>query len=95
MVVKDKIGRKRYIILYETPNFNSFLRHINVKSNMNVKIVYREDKFLILRINHKLKEKLLNLAKEYNIITIKTTGTIKKAKKLIKNYERIKNKLFL
>ncbi len=90
MVVKQKIGRKRYIILYETPGFNGFLRHVNTKSDINAKVVYRDTKFIILRVPHRFRDKLLFLAKEHNILTLKTTGTIKKAKNLIKNYENLK-----
>lgn len=87
MVVKDKIGRKRYVIVYNVENLPEILKHIHLKFHIDLKFILKLGHYSVIKIPHKDKEKFLELIHEFNIITIKTTGTIRKAKEIIKNRE--------
>ncbi|MDP8012164.1 MAG: hypothetical protein ACP5F1_04430 [Thermoplasmata archaeon] len=87
MVVKDKIGRKRYVIVYNTDNLSDILKHIHLKFHMNLRFILKLGHYSIIKIPHYEKNKFLELLMEFNVPTMKTTGTLKKAKEIIKNKE--------
>jgi len=92
MVVKEKRGRKRYILFKHSNkgpkiNLEDFFRKKigNLKSKIKCKLIESNKKNGIVRIDHKLLEEsrdiMNNKSEELNIITIKTSGTIKGLKK--------------
>jgi len=87
MVVKNKIGRKRYVIVYNTENLSEVLRHLHIKFRMDLKFMFKLGHYSVIRIPHFEKERFVELLNDFNIPTLKTTGTIKKAKEIIKNKE--------
>ncbi|NPA75016.1 MAG: hypothetical protein GXO25_02905 [Euryarchaeota archaeon] len=83
MVVKSKIGRRRYIVIEDTPRLPAALRKIK-SIDMWSRIVYRDGTFAILRCKHWHKEQIIQTLNNAGIKTYRTTGTIKKAKRIIK-----------
>lgn len=92
MVVKEKRGRKRYILFEHSnkgpkSNLDNFFRNKigNLESKIKCKLIEANKENGIVRIDHKLLEKsrdiMNNESEDLNIITIKTSGTIKGLKK--------------
>ena len=88
MVVKDKKGRKRYLLFKHPKNIPqkeiySFLKNIfsELKGKIKWKIMRFEEDYGILLIDHKLiitvREILNQRGMEKGINTIKTSGTLK------------------
>ena len=88
MVVKEKKGRKRYILFKHSNKgpksnlINFFRTKIGpLESKIKWKIIEANNENGIIRIDHKLLEKsrdiMNNESEELNIITIKTSGTIR------------------
>ncbi len=90
MVVKEKVGRKRYIIILNSPIIMDLIKKLRKKVGIDVKFIKTIGNFSIIRVRHTEKDKLIENLRKENIITIKTTGTIKKAKKIIRNYSGMK-----
>lgn len=86
MVVKDKIGRNRYILfIAEGGKINSIVSALN-KSKTKLRLILYNGKYGIVKCKYTDKEeaiKFLNSIKinETFIKTLKTSGTIKKLKK--------------
>lgn len=87
MVVKDQIGRKRYILCSTSglPKRELF-RFLN-ENNIKTKVVFHTNTHCILKCRHTSKDELLRLLetqplKDKGIKSIKTSGTIRK----LKNY---------
>lgn len=78
MVVKEKIGRKRYIL---------FISSAKIKAR--VKIVYRQGNFGIARCNHREVDKVRKILENEGAETIKTSGTIKKLKEHINMFLQV------
>jgi len=87
MVVKDKIGRRRYVIVYSTENLSEILKHLHLKFHVDLKFMFKLGHYAVIRIPHEDKDRFLELLNDFNVPTLKTTGTIKKAKEIIKNKE--------
>ena len=83
MVVKDKIGRRRYIIVSGEKKIHPLMKDIK-KIDKRSKIVFENDKFTVIFCRHWYKDRIIDFLKSQNIETYYTTGTIKKAKKIIK-----------
>ncbi len=83
MVVKDKVGRRRYIIARNMPYLRRLIEEIR-KIDDKAKIVYFDDRFAIIRCRHWHKEAIIQFLNKQGIKTYKTTGTIKKAKRIIR-----------
>ncbi len=83
MVVKDRVGRRRYIILENSPRVDGLLRRIREVDD-RAKIVYRDSNFILLRCRHWYKDKVLKILWDNGIKTYRTTGTIRKAKRIMK-----------
>lgn len=79
MVVKDKVGRRRYIIVEKKENLEEIIKEFKGR------IVYENEKFAVIFCKHYLKDFALKTLHENSVNTFKTTGTIKKAKKIISN----------
>ena len=88
MVVKDKRGRKRYILFKHPRNISqkeiySFLKNLfsELKGKIKWKIIQFEENYGILLIDHKLiksiREILDQRGMEKGISTTKTSGTLK------------------
>ena len=88
MVVKEKRGRKRYILFKHSNKglksnlINFFIKKIgNLESKIKCKLIKADNEIGIVRVDHKLldisKEIMNNESEELKIITIKTSGTIK------------------
>ncbi len=82
MVVKDKIGRRRYIILEKSDNIGNVMGQIK-KMDPSAKIILKDERFILLRCKHWHKEEIIRILNENGIKTYRTTGTIKKAKKIM------------
>ena len=92
MVVKEKRGRKRYILFKHSNKgpksnlINFFRKKIgNLESKIKCKLIEADIENGIVRVDHKLLDKsreiMNNESEELKIITIKTSGTIKGLKK--------------
>ena len=92
MVVKEKKGRKRYILFKHSNkgpkiNLNNFFRKKigNLESKIKCKLIEADTENGIVRVDHKLLKKSIdimnNKSEILNIVTIKTSGTIKGLKK--------------
>lgn len=88
MVVKEKRGRKRYILFKHSNKgpksnlINFFRKKIgNLESKIKCKLIEADIENGIVRVDHKLLDKsreiMNNESEELKIITIKTSGTIK------------------
>ena len=88
MVVKEKRGRKRYILFKHSNKgpksnlINFFRKKIgNLESKIKCKLIEAGIENGIVRVDHKLLDKsreiMNNESEELKIITIKTSGTIK------------------
>jgi RNase P/RNase MRP subunit POP5 len=88
MVVKEKRGRKRYILFKHSNKgpksnlINFFRKKIgNLESKIKCKLIEADLESGIVRVDHKLLDKsreiMNNESEELKIITIKTSGTIK------------------
>ena len=84
MVVKDRIGRRRYIIVMNVPKLRKLIYEIR-RIDTAAKIAYYEEEYAVVRCRHWYKEKIIEYLRKMGIKTITTTGTIKKAKRIIKN----------
>ncbi len=84
MVVKDKVGRRRYILIKNDPRLRKFVSEIR-KIDEKAKIVYYNDDFAILRCRHWFKDKILHLLWDNGFQTYSTSGTIKKTKRIMRS----------
>lgn len=84
MVVKDRVGRRRYIIVMNIPKLRKLIYEIR-KIDKAAKIAYYEEEYAVIRCRHWFKEKIIEYLRKMGVETIITTGTIKKAKRIIKN----------
>ncbi|EDY36114.1 hypothetical protein ABOONEI_2101 [Aciduliprofundum boonei T469] len=82
VVVKDKIGRRRYILLKNEPKIRKLINEIR-KIDSWAKIVYYDDNFAILRCRHWYKDDILEILHNNGIKTYRTSGTIKKTKRIM------------
>lgn len=83
MVVKEIVGRHRYILFYTNEmGKNEIVRRIK-KYGDSIKLAFYNGKYCIVKIPHKEKEQVIGFLRNVGIETIKTSGTIKKLKKLI------------
>lgn len=84
MVVKDRVGRRRYILIKNEPRLRRFVGEIR-KIDEKAKIVYYDDNFAILRCRHWYKDDILQLLWKNGFQTYTTSGTIKKTKRVMKS----------
>ncbi len=82
MVVKDKVGRRRYILLRNVPSVRKLINEIR-RIDEKAKIVYYDDNFAILRCRHWYKDEILQFLWKKGIRTYATSGTIKKIKRIM------------
>lgn len=75
--MKEKIGRKRYIIAENKDNLQ------DIVAKFNGVVVYKSDRFAVIFCKHYKKEQAVKILNENRIRTYKTVGSIKKAKKII------------
>ncbi|MCI4434236.1 MAG: hypothetical protein JHC29_02035 [Thermoplasmata archaeon] len=87
MVVKDKIGRKRYVIIYNVKDLGLILKSISKKFKIDFQFIFKSGHYAVVRVKHWDKERFVSLLNDFNVPTLKVTGTIKKAKEIIKNRE--------
>lgn len=87
MVVKDKIGRKRYVIVYNVDNLGTILRLISKKFRIDMHFILKSNHYSVVRIKHWDKDRFISLMKDFNIPTVKVTGTVRKAKEIVKHRE--------
>ncbi len=84
MVVRDRVGRKRYIIVENKKILRRIIHEIREKIDDKAKISYYEDDFAILFCRHWFKENIIEFLNSKGIKTYATSGTIKKAKEIMK-----------
>ncbi len=82
MVVRDRVGRRRYIVVKYSPEIKSLIEKMR-EVDPKVKIIVRINGFAILFCRHWYKGKIIEILRRNGIKTYRTTGTIKKAKKMI------------
>ena len=82
MTVKDRIGRRRYIIVEDSEELLRVIKRIK-EVDKSAKII-KIGGFALVRCKHWFKGEVIKKLNEMGIQTYKTTGTIKKAKKIIK-----------
>ncbi len=83
VVVKDKVGRRRYIIAKNDKTVRIIIQEIRDKIDEKAKIVYYDNFFVIIKCRHWYKDEIIKFLQSRSIKTYKTTGTIKKAKKML------------
>jgi len=82
VVVKDKVGRRRYIVALRTENIKEAFREIKNVDEW-AKIISVNDKYVLVRCRHWYKDEVISILLQHGVETKITTGTIKKAKKII------------
>ncbi len=93
MTVKDKVGRKRYILIeidkeISKGKIRSIIGHkIDSKIKGNKwRLINKEGKTIILRVDHKVadivREEMNSVNEGIEFKSIKTSGTIKSLKKI-------------
>ncbi|MEM1514231.1 MAG: hypothetical protein QXW78_01970 [Candidatus Thermoplasmatota archaeon] len=83
MVVKDKVGRQRYIL------FTAEYKKIKlIKEYNKVKLIFYNGKYGIVKCSHIEKEEIINFLNSVNCKTLYTSGTIKKIRKILNNFLR-------
>ncbi len=83
MVVKDRVGRRRYIIAEDSPKVPEALREIRKIDDWG-KLILRDRGFALIRCKHWNKKKVLDILHSHGIKTYRTTGTIRKAKRIMR-----------
>ena len=88
MVVKDQVGRKRYILCSTAGLKKREITSIFNENDIKTKIVLHTETHCILRCRHLEKEKItqqLNtrFLKDKGVKSIKSSGTIRKLKKYL------------
>ena len=93
MTVKDKVGRKRYILI-ETDEQVSKMKMKNIMENIlnekNEKIRWRvmnsKEKLMIVRVDHKVsdlvRKELNGMIEGVKFKSLKTSGTMKSLKRI-------------
>ena len=93
MTVKDKVGRKRYILI-ETDEQISKMKMKNIMENIlnekNEKIRWRvmnsKEKMMIVRVDHKVsdlvRKELNGMIEGVKFKSLKTSGTMKSLKRI-------------
>ncbi len=81
MVVKDKVGRRRYIITQDALDLQKALE--NIGKYRKIKFILRESGYAVIRCKHWHKEEIIKILQDEGIETYHTTGTIKSAKRWI------------
>ncbi len=84
VVVKSKIGRRRYIIAENSPEMKRAVKKI-MEFEPWCRVVLVQKKFAVVRCRHWNKERVINVLNDFGIKTCRTTGTIKKAKRIIES----------
>ena len=83
MVVKDKKGRHRYILFAVNTKKEEVIKKIK-KAPIKIKLAFYNGEYGIIKCSHIEKQEAINFLNNYcKFKTIKTSGTIKKLKKLI------------
>lgn len=86
MVVKDKIGRQRYILFISDRSKKEVMELVKkYKGKIRLKLIQYDRNYGIIRCGHKEKEEVINFLNSCGLRTIKTSGTIKKLRKLLRN----------
>ncbi len=83
MVVREKVGRKRYILFFNKGKSRDEIQKL-IKGKAY--LAYHSKFFSIVRCKHTEKEKVIAFLKENSYKTVKTSGTIKKLKKQINSF---------
>ncbi len=81
MVVKEKIGRQRYILFIV--NGIKKERLYDILKERKLKLSFYDGKYGIVKCKHIEKEETIDFLNKKGLKTIKTSGTIKKLKKLV------------
>jgi len=83
VVVKDKVGRRRYILIRNESKVRKLIGDIR-NIDEQAKIVYYDENFAILRCRHWYKDEILQFLWNQGIKTYATSGTIRKTKRIMK-----------
>lgn len=86
MVVKEKTGRKRYIVLFcsqKREDLEDFLKEIRMKYQIKTRIILYYNGFSIIKFSHLDKDRFVHLLMLHNLKTYKVTGSVKKAKEIL------------
>ena len=84
MVVRDKVGRKRYILFFNEGKSKGEV----IKAIKGAYLAYHSKIFSIVRCKHTEKDKMIEFLNKAGFKTVKTAGTIKKLKKYINNFSQ-------
>ena len=93
MTVKDKVGRKRYILIETDDKFSKMkMKKImeNILNGTNEKIRWRvmnsKEKMMIVRVDHKVsdlvRKELNGMIEGVKFKSLKTSGTMKSLKRI-------------
>ena len=66
MVVKDKIGRRRYVIMHNVNDLPILLRKISRKFNINLQFILKTEHYSVVRIKHWDRDKFISILKDFN-----------------------------
>ncbi len=85
MVVKSKVGRRRYIIAEKNEKIKEAMKDIR-EIDMQARVIGTFQGYTVIRCRHWYKDNVINILNEHGIKTYRTTGTIKSAKKHIEKF---------
>ncbi len=84
MVVKDKVGRRRYIIVNNSESLKNLFIELK-KIDSFSKIIKQTGGYSIVRCHHRYRDKIIAVLNENGVKTYRTTGTIRKALRIIRS----------
>ena len=83
MVVRERTGRKRYILFSHNKSRREILKDMN-----GIYLAFYSKNYGIVRCRHTQKEKVIQQLRERGYKTLKTSGTIKKLKKYMEEISK-------
>ncbi|MBC7128475.1 MAG: hypothetical protein H5T45_01925 [Thermoplasmatales archaeon] len=84
MVVKDKVGRQRYILFTAEHEKVRLIKEYKNK----LKLIFYDGKYGLVKCSHLEKEKVINFLNSIDCKTLYTSGTIKKIRKILNNFSK-------
>ncbi len=85
MVIKSKVGRRRYIITEKNEKIKEAMKEIK-EIDIQARVIGTFQGCTVIRCRHWFKDNIINILMEHGIKTYRTTGTIKSAKKYIEKF---------
>jgi len=90
VVVKEKVGRRRYIIVENSHGWGEIFKEIK-RIDERAKVIMKDD-YIVLRCRHWYKDEIIEILNSRGFRTFTTTGTIRRAKEEIQRLRTLYRK---